>query len=144
MALRLYSRQSMRATSGMRFSKRTMARIRLKYVNQFANRDRSDKRLRYYFRKRGHKAIPLPGWPGSEVFMEAYQMALAALPDAKIEIGERKTTPGTIDALCVSYFRSSDWTVLADDTRDARRRIIEKFRLKHGPKRVRLIEEAHL
>jgi hypothetical protein len=121
-----------------------MARIRLKYVNQFANTERSDKRLRYYFRKRGHKAIPLPGLPGCEVFMEAYQMALAALPDAKIEIGERKTTPGTIDALCVSYFRSSDWTVLAEDTRDARRRIIEKFRLKHGPKRVRLIEEAHL
>ncbi|MDE5452705.1 tyrosine-type recombinase/integrase [Bradyrhizobium sp. CSA112] len=121
-----------------------MARIRLKYVNQFANRDRADKRLRYYFRKRGHKAIPLPGLPGSEEFMDAYQMALAALPDATVEIGEKRTTPGTIDALCVSYYKSSDWSALAEDTRDARRRIIEKFRLKHGPKRARLIEEAHL
>ena len=29
--------------------------------------------------------------------------------------------------------------MLADDTRDARRRIIEKFRLKHGRKRVGLL-----
>jgi integrase len=121
-----------------------MARIRLQYVNKFANKDRADKRLRYYFRKRGHKAIPLPGMPGSEEFMAAYQMALEALPDAKIEIGEQRTVPGTIDALCVSYFKSSDWTVLANDTREARHRIIERFRLKHGSKRVSLIEEKHL
>jgi integrase len=121
-----------------------MARIRLKYVNRFANKDRADKRQRYYFRKRGHKAIPLPGLPGSEEFMDAYKTALAALPDAKIEIGEKKTAPGTIDALCVSYYKSADWTALADDTRDARRRIIEKFRLKHGGKRVRLLAEPHL
>jgi integrase len=121
-----------------------MARIKLKFVNKFANNDRADRRLRYYFRRRGHKAIPLPGLPGSEEFMDAYKMALAALPDAKIEIGEKKTAPGTIDALCVSYFKSSEWTALADDTREARSRIIEKFRSKHGPKSVRMIEEAHL
>jgi integrase len=121
-----------------------MARIRLQYVNTFANRDRADKRLRYYFRKRGHKAIPLPGLPGSEEFMAAYQMALAALPDAKAEIGQQRTAPGTIDGLCVSYFKSSDWLGLADDTREARGRIIERFRSQHGSKRVRLIEQAHL
>jgi integrase len=121
-----------------------MAIIRLKHVNKFANKDRADKRLRYYFRKRGHKAIPLPGTPGSEEFMAAYQMALAGLPDAKVEIGEKRTGPGTIDALCVSYFKSSDWTVLADDTREARSRIIERFRSQHGTKRVRMIEEKHL
>ena len=115
-----------------------MARIKLKYVNAYANKDRADKRLRFYFRKRGHKAIPLPGAPGSEEFMAAYAMALAALPDAQVEIGEKKTTPGTIDALVVSYYRSTDWTSLAEDTKDARRRIIEKFRVKHGGKRVRL------
>ncbi len=102
-----------------------MARIKLKYVNQFANKNRAGKRQRYYFRKRGHKAIPLPGLPGSEEFMDAYKMALAAVPDAKVEIGEKKTSPGTIDALCVSYYKSSDWTALAEDTRDTRRRIIE-------------------
>lgn len=121
-----------------------MAKVKLRYINQFANRDRADKRLRYYFRKRGQKAIPLPGIPGSEEFMEAYRMALAASSDAKIEIGEKKTSPGTIDALCVSYYRSAEWLALAEDTRDARRRIVEKFRAKHGTKRVGLIAEAHL
>ena len=43
-----------------------MARIKLKYVNAFANRGRKDKRVRYYFRRRGGKAMPLPGLPGSE------------------------------------------------------------------------------
>ncbi|MGY4253643.1 hypothetical protein ACVI1L_000711 [Bradyrhizobium sp. USDA 4516] len=77
--------------------------------------------------------------------MSAYQMALAELPDRKgVEIGEKRTTPGTIDALVVSYYRSTDWTALAEDTRDARKRIIEKFRLKHGAKRVRMLGEPHL
>jgi hypothetical protein len=59
----------------------SMARIRLKYINGFANRDRKDQRVRYYFRRRGNKAIPLPGLPGSEEFMAAYSAALASMPD---------------------------------------------------------------
>ena len=53
-----------------------MARIRLQYVNGFANRDRNNARVRYYFRRPGKKAIPLPGLPGSDEFMRAYQAAL--------------------------------------------------------------------
>jgi hypothetical protein len=45
------------------------ARIKLKYVNAFANWGRKDKRVRYYFLRRGRKAIPLPGVSGSEEFM---------------------------------------------------------------------------
>ena len=84
-----------------------MARIKLKYVNAFANRDRKDKRVRYYFRRRGSKAIPLPGLPGSEEFMAAYAAALAGLPD--VEIGASRTLPGTINALVVSYYGSDEW-----------------------------------
>ena len=105
-----------------------MAKIRLKYVNKFANKNRANKRLRYYFRLRGHKAIPLPGLPGCEEFMQAYAQALAGLPDAKPETGEKRIAPGTINALCVSYYRSAEWVALAPDTRDGRRRIVEKFR----------------
>ena len=90
------------------------------------------------------KDIPLPGVPGSEEFMQAYAMAFAALPGAKREIGERRTTPGTIDALVVSYYRSTEWASLAEDTKDTRRRIIERFRTQHGGKRVQLLAEAHL
>ncbi len=49
-----------------------MARIKLKYVNGFANRDRKGNRVRHYFRRRGQKAVPLPGLPGSDEFMAAY------------------------------------------------------------------------
>src|SRR5262249_33017018 len=81
----------------------------------------------------------------SEAFMDAYQMALAAIPDSdRPEIGSRRTEPGTINALVVSYYNCSDWANLADDTRSARRRIIEKFRAKHGSKRVRLLGREHI
>src|SRR5262249_54453298 len=122
-----------------------MARIKLKYVNAFPNRRRKNERVRYYFRRRGFKAIPLPGLPGSEAFMEAYQMALAAIPDTdRHEIGSRRTEPGTIDALVVSYYKSDEWLGLAEETRKTRRPIIEKFRTKHGSKRVRLLNREHV
>src|SRR6516162_1312140 len=75
--------------SSMRTSRtlNSMARLRLKHVNAFRNRNRKDGRTRHYFRRRGQKAIPLPGLPGSDEFMAAYAMALAAIPDQP-EIGE--------------------------------------------------------
>jgi integrase len=121
-----------------------MATIRLRYVNRFANRDRKDARLRYYFRRRGEKAIPLPGLPGSEEFMAAYAMALTAIPEPS-EIGASKTLPGSINALVVDYYRSAEWQHgLAEDTRKTRRRIIERFRVKHGDKRVALLRREHI
>jgi integrase len=128
-----------------------MAKVRLRYVCKFRNNDRADKRLRYYFRVRGHKAIPLPGLPGSEEFMAAYGEALATIKiktkaeiKTAIQIDASKTVAGSVDALVVSYYTSSGWLVLGDDTRDARRRIIEKFRLKHGRKIVVRLEQKHL
>ena len=104
-------------TNGMPIS---MARIRLKYVNAFANRGRKNGRLRYYFRRRGSKTVPLPGEPGSEVFMAAYAAALAGLPETAIEIGASRTLPGSIDALVVAYYRSDAWANrLAPETQRA-------------------------
>src|SRR5215475_555853 len=118
-----------------------MTSLRLKHVNAFANRNRKNNRLRYYFRRRGQKAIPLPGLPGSDEFMATYAAALAALPEATA-IGESRTQPGTIDALVVSYYVSDAWTNrLTEDTRKTRKRIIELFRAKHGPKRVALLRQ---
>jgi hypothetical protein len=120
-----------------------MARIRLKYVNGYVNRDRKDGRVRYYFRRRGEKAIPLPGIPGSEEFMAAYAMALAVMCES--EVGASRTLPGTINALAVDYYRSDKWNnQLQEDTRKTRRRIIESFRAKHGDKRVALLRREHI
>ena len=59
--------------------------------------------MRYYFRRRGSKAMPLPGLPGSEEFMAAYAAALAGLPH--VEIGASRTLPGTINALAGQLLR---------------------------------------
>jgi hypothetical protein len=87
-----------------------MARFKLKHVNTFIC---SDGRVRHYFRRGGAKAIPLPGLPGSEEFMTAYGAALAALPgNNAAEIGAGRTSPGSVSALVVAYYRSSAWDAL--------------------------------
>ena len=121
-----------------------MATIKLRYVNSFANRKRKSARVRYYFRRRGQKAILLPGQPGSEEFMAAYAAALASQPNTS-DIGADRTLPGTINALVVDYYRSDEWqSQLGEDTRKTRRRIIERFRATHGNKRVALLRENHI
>jgi integrase len=121
-----------------------MARIILKYVNGFSNRDRKGQRVRYYFRRRGMKAIPLSGVPGSEEFMATYSAALAGIPDQHLEIAANRTLPGTINALVVMYYKSDEWHALAADTQKTRRRIIERFRVQHGDKRVALLQPEHI
>jgi integrase len=120
-----------------------MSRIKLRHVNSFANRDRKNGRVRYYFRRRGEKAVPIPGLPGSEEFMAAYARALAAMPDQP-EIGASRTSPGSINALVVDYYQSTEWNDLSEDTRKTRRRIVERFRVKHGDKRVDLLRREHI
>jgi hypothetical protein len=121
-----------------------MAQIKLRYVNSFRNHDRKSQRVRHYFRHRGAKAIPLPGLPGSEEFMAAYHAALAALPDKSSQIGAGRTSPGTINAVVVAYYKSASWNNLAPDTRKSRRRFIERFRVQHGDKRVALLRRDHI
>jgi hypothetical protein len=120
-----------------------MGKIKLEYVNGYSNRDRKSQRVRYYFRRRGMQAIPLPGIPGSEEFMAAYSMALAMSPDSA-EIGASRTSQGTINALAIDHYRSQEWKDLALDTRKKRWRIIESFRAKRGDKRVALLRQEHI
>jgi integrase len=121
-----------------------MARIRLKHVNAFRNKNRNDGKVRYYFRRPGQKAIPLPGPVGSDEFMSAYGLALAILPDPPREVGADRTMPGTVDALAVSYYKSAEWQALAQDTQRTRRYSIEAFRARHGMKRVSLLRSEHI
>ena len=52
--------------------------------------------------------------------------------------------PGTINALVVNYYSSSEWQKLASDTQKNRRRVIERFRAEHGDKRVALLQREHI
>jgi hypothetical protein len=99
--------------------------------------------VRYYFRQRGAKAIPLSGRPGSIEFMAAYGMALATMPNQP-ELGASRTLPGTINSLVVAYYKSTEWNGCAEDTRHNRKHIYERFRAAHGDKRVGLLRREHI
>jgi hypothetical protein len=63
-----------------------MTSIMLPYVQEY--RDRHGK-VRRYFRRPGFKRVPLPGTPGSPLFMAAYEAALAV---ERLPIGRRHKT----------------------------------------------------
>jgi integrase/recombinase XerD len=113
-----------------------MTRIKLSYVNEY--RDVRGK-LRRYFRRPGFKRVALPGIPGSEEFMRAYQAALDQ--SQPLEIGAGRTEPGTIDALIVDYFKSDAFTkALAPETQRMRRNILDRFRSNNGKRRVATLD----
>jgi integrase len=109
------------------------------YVHAYVDRHGKP---RFYFRRAGFKKVALPGLPWSPRFMAAYETSLA--PAQCSEIGASRTHPGTINALVVVYYNSSEWHALAADTQKTRGRIIEKFRVQHGDKRVALLQREHI
>jgi site-specific recombinase XerD len=110
-----------------------MTKIKLEFVQAFVDRHGKP---RWYFRRRGCKRVPLPGVPGSAEFMQAYEAALAGVPE-KVEVGTRRTQPGTVDELVAKYFASAGFQGLPSEaTRATYRGIIEGFRKEHGGKRL--------
>jgi integrase len=106
------------------------------------NVDRHGKR-RVRFRKNNFSTY-LTGAPWSEDFMRQYAAALDGLKEQAHEIGAQRTKPGSINALCVSYYRSPEFRDLKPSTQTMRRNIIEKFRLAHGDKPLKGLGVAHI
>jgi integrase len=79
---------------------------------------------RWYFRRRGFKKVPLPGLPWSPEFMAAYEQALAG---QLFEIGSKRTKPGTMRALAVSYFNSMNFRSLRPSSQKVYRFLIDRF-----------------
>ena len=117
-----------------------MTRLPLRYVNAF--RDRHGK-LRHVFRRRGFKKVPLPGLPGSDEFMSTYQAALAGV-EIKLEIGARRTAPGTVNAAVVGYYTSTAFQELSAGSKKQIRSILERFRSAHGDKRLHLLQRERI
>ncbi len=111
-----------------------------KFVHAFLDRHG---KARFYFRRGGLKKIALPGLPWSPEFMSAYEAAMNhALP---IVIGERRTKPGTVDEVIARYLGSTAFTEgFAETTRKTRRAILERFRVAHGDKRLRMLKPDHV
>src|SRR4249920_213794 len=118
-----------------------MTRIRLQFVHEYLDRHG---KLRRYFRRPGFKRLALPGIPGIDEFMTAYQEALAGQVP-RIEIGAGRTKPGSIDALIASYLVSDTFTkAFASETQRMRRNILDRLRTKHGGKMVATLEHRHI
>jgi hypothetical protein len=117
-----------------------MTKIRLRFVQGFIAHGKPY----YYFRRPGCARIKLPGLPGSEAFMAAYQAAIAAsTPPA--DIGVKRSGSGTIAALVALYANSSQFKhEIAAETRRTMWAILQKFRDEHGGKRVALLRREHL
>jgi integrase len=121
------------------FQEAIMARVKLAYVNSFVDRHG---RVRYYFRRRGHPNVRLPGLPGSPEFMRAYEAAIGHAEP--VVIGASRAKVGTVAAIVGMYLASAEFAGLADETRRTRRNILERFREAHGDKRVAAIERKHV
>jgi len=116
-----------------------MAKIKLRFVQGFVAHGKPY----YYFRKPGCARVRLPGLPGSEQFMAAYQAALAA--DAPpTDIGAKRNAPGTVAALVAAYAGSDTFRELAPDTRRTRWAILRRFGDEHAGKRVAMLKREHV
>jgi len=106
--------------------------------------DRHGKR-RVRFRKGGVSRY-LTGIPWSEDFMRQRAAALeGAEPQPSTIIGASRTLPGSVNALCVSYYGSPNFRGLKASTARVRRNIIEsEIRSKHGDKPVPRLERKHI
>ena len=99
-----------------------MSVVKLKHVDRFEDRHG---RTRYYFRRGKGVRIVLPGRPGSEAFMLAYQAALAGEEVCK-PVAQRGA-PGTFDRLVQDYFDSTGYLRMAASTRRTYRCVIERL-----------------
>jgi integrase len=116
-----------------------MAKIRLAYVHEFADRHGT---VRRYFRRRGSR-IPLPGLPGSTEFSDAYARAIDEAPPPA-EVGASRTLPGSINAMAVGYLGSAAFYNLAPTSQTQYRRILEELRQAHGDKHIAKLERRHV
>ena len=117
-----------------------MAKIKLRFVQAFTAHGKPY----YYFRKPGCARVKLPGLPGSDAFMAAYQAALIASSPPS-DIGAQRNAPGTVAALVALYANSSQFKhEIAAETRRTMWAILQKFRDEHGTKRVALLRREHV
>jgi integrase len=109
----------------------------LRYVHRFTDRHGH---VRLYFRRPGHARKPLRGPLGSAEFLADYQAALAAGQPRQ----PRQPPPGSIDALCTSYLRSTAFAGLGASTQAVYRRIIGAFRARFGTLGAATVERHHI
>ena len=109
-----------------------------KYCQGFEDRHG---KVRWYYRRPGFPRVALPGLPWTPEFMAAYEKAANG---EKVEVGKTLTVQGSISALVVSFYKTSDFKGLSDSTKATYRGIIERFRADHGHRLVKEMQRDHV
>jgi integrase len=114
-----------------------MARIRLRYVNEYVDRHG---KVRRYVRVPGSRGVKLPGLPGSVEFMEAYQAAIATV--APPPPSSKHVIRGSLADVAAGYFRSAAFANLAESSQQLYRRALNAVIEAHGHRLVREMPRA--
>lgn len=112
-----------------------------RYVSEFADRHG---KLRVRFRRKGQADHYFQSVPWTPAFMQEYQSCLDREAAPPIQPGIGRTKPGTFNALIAAYYGAPEFKGLRPSTQATYRGIIERFRAKHGDKRVASIERKHI
>jgi integrase len=107
-----------------------MTRIKLRYVHEY--RDRYGK-IRRYVRRPGLPQAALPGLPGSPAFMQAYQVALSAMPAPR----PGRHREGSLGALATNFFRSAEFANLKPSSQSIYRKTLSPVLIHDGHRLVR-------
>jgi integrase len=118
-----------------------MVKIRFKYVVEDVDRHGN---ARLYFRRRGRQKIRLPGFPGSNEFMQAYRVALEGLVPQCKPNPRKSASSGSLKWLCEAYYRSAEFKQLDASTRRVRRNLLDDLCRSHGEEPAKLMEVRHV
>ena len=109
-----------------------MARIKLKFVNEY--RDRHGK-VRRYVRIPGSRGVKLPGLVGSVEFMAAYQTAIATV--APPPPSSKHVIHGSLAEVAAGYFRSAAFANIEESSQRLYRIALKPVLEAHGHRLVR-------
>ena len=109
---------------------------------KYIKRDVKGGKTYYYLRRPGFPSVRLPGSYGSLEFRLAFDDAMAQ--GAPLPIGASRTIPGSMNALILSFYRSSRFQNLRPSTAGVYRNILEKLRVDYGDHSVALMQPKHV
>lgn len=114
--------------------------MRRDYPGASKFKDRHGK-WRWRARAKGKPTVMLHGEYGSAEFVAAWQ---SWANGKRIEIGASKTRPGSIGALIAGYYESSDFKLLAENTRRLHRSHLERLRGASGGKDLKALTRENV
>jgi integrase len=109
-----------------------------KYVSEF--QDRHGK-WRTRARRKCWPTHYFAAQPGTDEFWAEYR---AWRDGERLEVGIKRTRPGSINDVIARYYRSVEWTGLAPSSQTTRRYTLERFREEHGDKPVAQLKREHV